>query len=274
MPSALPFFMPSGAGERFCLYHAPDPQQPARGAILYAHPFAEELNKTRRMAALQARAFADAGYGVLLIDLLGCGDSSGDFGDARWSLWLDDLDSAWGWLRRRVPGPATLWGLRLGALLALALSVRLARAPDRLLLWQPVVSGNAHLNQFLRMQSAARLFSDPGRAAPAAALAAQPHPLEVAGYTLAPDLIAALRRADAAALTPPCPVTWMELATAPALATDAPALQAASALLIGDWRARGATVTTRVLRGPAFWASSEITQCAELLDATCALEPA
>jgi alpha/beta superfamily hydrolase len=40
------------------------------------------MNKARRMAALQARALAALGYGVLLLDLHGCGDSSGDFGDS------------------------------------------------------------------------------------------------------------------------------------------------------------------------------------------------
>jgi len=33
------------------------------------------MNKSRRMAALQARVFAAMGFGVLQIDLFGCGDS-------------------------------------------------------------------------------------------------------------------------------------------------------------------------------------------------------
>ena len=40
--------------------------------------WAEEMNKARRMAALQARLLAENGYAVLQIDLHGCGDSSGD----------------------------------------------------------------------------------------------------------------------------------------------------------------------------------------------------
>jgi len=57
-------------------------QGAALGSVLYGHPFAEEMNKSRRMAGLQARALARAGYDVLQIDLRGCGGSSGDFGDA------------------------------------------------------------------------------------------------------------------------------------------------------------------------------------------------
>ncbi|MBK8384562.1 MAG: hypothetical protein IPL11_02315 [Candidatus Accumulibacter sp.] len=41
-------------------------------------------NKSWRIVPLQARALATAGYAVLQIDLMGCGDSSGDFGDATW----------------------------------------------------------------------------------------------------------------------------------------------------------------------------------------------
>ena len=84
MNSPKPFFLPSGDGQRFCLYHpAVNAQGVAPlGHVVYVHPFGEEMNKSRRMATLQARALAQAGFSVLQVDLLGCGDSSGDFGDA------------------------------------------------------------------------------------------------------------------------------------------------------------------------------------------------
>ena len=71
--------------------------------MLYIHPFAEEMNKSRRMAALQSRALAQAGYAVLQIDLLGCGDSSGDFGDATWQSWVSDVVLGCQWLRSQNP---------------------------------------------------------------------------------------------------------------------------------------------------------------------------
>ena len=58
-----PFFLRVDGGERFCLFHPP--AGACRGALLYVHPFAEELNRSRRMAALLARALAGAGYGVM-----------------------------------------------------------------------------------------------------------------------------------------------------------------------------------------------------------------
>ena len=52
-PRREAFFLPgSAAGGRFCLLtHAVDPV----GTLIFVHPFAEEMNKSRRMAALQAR---------------------------------------------------------------------------------------------------------------------------------------------------------------------------------------------------------------------------
>ena len=57
------FFLPAAPGERFCLAHAP--AREPRGAIVYVHPFAEEMHKSRRMAALQARLLAARGWLVL-----------------------------------------------------------------------------------------------------------------------------------------------------------------------------------------------------------------
>ena len=121
--SVRPFFLRSQPGDRFCLLHAPaQQQQPHKGGIVYVHPFAEEMNKSRRMAALQSRRLAALGYAVLQIDLFGCGDSSGDIADADLDVWLRDLDAAAEWLAGQGHRPLYLWGLRLGALLAAAWS--------------------------------------------------------------------------------------------------------------------------------------------------------
>nr|WP_229262508.1 hydrolase 2, exosortase A system-associated [Duganella radicis] len=264
--SALPFFLSADEGERFCLYHEPEPGVPARGAILYIHPFAEELNKSRRMVALQARTYAQAGFGVLQIDLYGCGDSSGDLSKASWDIWLSDLTRAWHWLAERNLGPRYLWGLRLGALLALDMATRVR--PQALILWQPALSGRAHLNQFARLQSAARLFSS----APAVE-----QDSEIAGYLMAPALSNAINQLDAGALTPRCPVQWMELSWplqdaaadyAAAAGGARPALQAASSLLIDRWRSDGALVDAYPLHGEPFWSSAEIGVVSSLLDAS------
>lgn len=260
-PPAEPFFLETAAGARFCLYHPP--AGPCRGALLHVHPFAEEMNRARRMAALQARAFAARGIAVLLLDLHGCGDSAGDFGDASWNGWLDDLDAARAWLEQRSGQRAGLWGLRLGGLLALE-SARRA-SPARLLLWQPVTAGAAYLNGFLRLRLAADMLQG-GEAGGSAALLAQLEAgqgLEIAGYTLAPALAMGFAKLDARELAPPCPVDWFELVAAPGRPLPPAAIKVADA-----WQAP--MLRQQAVCGPQFWATPEVAEAPELITASCA----
>ena len=181
---------------------------------MFLHPFAEEMNKSRRMAALQSRALALAGYGVLQIDLLGCGDSSGGFSDATWDGWIEDAVLAWRWLRARVEGPLWLWGLRVGCLLATAAAMRVGER-SRLLLWQPVTSGKQALQQFLRLSVAGELMSgkDEGGAGALKARLAAGTTVEVAGYRLAPSLAGGLEQAELTYSALVEQLAWLELST-------------------------------------------------------------
>lgn len=260
-PPAQPFFLDGGAAARFCLYHAP--VGGCRGAWLYVHPFAEEMNKSRRMAALQARALAQQGHAVLQIDLHGCGDSAGDFGDARWATWHEDVARGMRWLRERTGRQPGLWGLRLGGLLALDSAA--AVAPAALLLWQPVVGGSQFLTQFLRLKVASQMLTDGdggGTAALRQSLAAG-QPLEIAGYTLDPALALAIDAVDGAQIDPPCPVYWFDV-----VADAQRPLSSAAARVTDGWRQRGATVHAQPVAAPQFWATQEIAESPALLAAT------
>jgi len=265
---ALPFFLDNAPGQRFCLYHPP--AGACRGAVLYVHPFGEEMNKTRRMAALQARALAALGYGVLQIDLHGCGDSSGDFGEARWEHWQRDVALGADWLQRELGRPVSLWGLRLGALLALEHARGAAAgAIERIVLWQPVSAGAQYLTQFLRLRVASEMMGDTksgGTDALRAALRAG-ESLEIAGYELAPELADAIEARNAAALAvTSCPVHWLEIVAAP----ERP-LSPVSVRVLDAWRQAGTQVHEQTVVGQSFWATQEITECAALIDATCAI---
>lgn len=269
LPPAEPLFLarPDGArsGARFALFHAP--AGPSRAAVLYLHPFAEEMNRARRMAALQARALAADGMAVLQLDLHGCGDSSGDFADASWDGWLDDVAHAVDWLRARCGVPVTLWGLRLGALLALA-HARRDPAIAALLLWQPVLGGATHLTQFLRLRVAGDMLGNAeksgGTAALRAALAAG-ETLEVAGYMLAPALALGMEAVDGAALVPHCPVHWIDVTSSPERG-----LAPASLRVVEAWRAAGVAVGLQQVAGEPFWNTQEVAVCPALIDATLA----
>jgi exosortase A-associated hydrolase 2 len=269
MPPAKPFFVSAGAGKRFCIFHAPNPDSEYRGSFVYIHPFAEEMNKSRRMAALQSRSFAQAGFGVLQIDLFGCGDSSGEFGEARWQTWKEDLAIASTWLEDRTQRPVGLWGLRLGALLALDFATETSRILDKLLLWQPVISGEAFLTQFLRMRLASGILS--GRDDNASVTQklrkslADGESVEVAGYDIAPSLAASIDSINATSLRAPIPVHWFELV--PEAGRPMPP---AAARVASGWQQQGVNLQVHLVAGPPFWATLETTECQPLLLATTA----
>lgn len=260
---ALMLPAPDG-GQRFALHHPPAVGQ-ARGAVLYLHPFAEEMNKVRRMAALQSRALAQAGFAVLQIDLLGCGDSSGELADARWSDWVDDALAGARWLCARHPdAPLWFWGARAGGLLAAAAAAQTSPTPG-LLLWQPTPNGQTHLQQFLRIKSASQMLS--GGTADAAAspkqLLAAGGMVEVAGYPLTAALAQGL--AAARLLAPPAPgrIVWLEVSS-----REGASLSPAAEQWCAAAQAAGHRVDVQVLPGPAFWQTSEIEEAPALVQAS------
>lgn len=276
MPAAPfePFFLPvdgANPGHRFCIYH-PAQGQAARGAIVYIHPFAEEMNKSRRMAALQSRAFAKAGYAVLQIDLLGCGDSSGDFGDATWDDWVADVQRGANWLARRTSAPLWLWGLRAGCLLAVEAARSMPTTPN-LLFWSPTVSGKQVLQQFLRLKAAAELAGGKSKGILEALRAdlALGRPVEIAGYCMPSRLASGLEQASLGAIaTEPADrrrLEWVELSTQDAAQPSPVAVEALSTWAQAGWSgARG-----HVVQGPAFWQTTEIEDAPELIDASLAI---
>jgi exosortase A-associated hydrolase 2 len=259
-----PFFLEANGRRLFALHLYPD--APPQGAVLYLHPFAEEMHKSRRMAALQARRFVAQGLAVLQIDLTGCGDSEGDFADATWERWREDALAAYAWLHQRWNGPTRLWGLRLGATLAAEVASLAEPGPAGLLLWQPVLQGAQFLTQFLRIRLGSDMLAS-GRAQTGVdALRAQllaGEIVEVGGYGLAPNLAAGLEQLRLAAFTPPCPVTWIEMAAAP----DRP-FPPGAARMAQTWRDAGLEVHTRIAAGANFWVTQEITESRELLEAS------
>lgn len=270
-PPAEPFFLKTGLGERFCLYHAPHPGKTCRGAFIYVHPFAEEMNKSRRMAAMQARAFADIGFGVLQIDLFGCGDSSGEFADARWDIWKDDLAAAMAWLKSNVSDSINLWGLRLGALLALDFARESAHPINNIVLWQPVLNGELFLTQFLRLKLANEMFAKEkekptGTHAMRASLYAG-ETLEITGYALSPVLAVAIDRlkADALAVNK-TPIYWLER-----VSESGRSIPLAATKLVHAWEQSGAKLHVHPVQGTPFWMSQEISESPELLSATTRL---
>ena len=267
---------PGAGGKRFAIYRPPS-VRPAVGLIVYVHPLCEEMNKSRRMVALQSRALAQAGFSVLQVDLHGCGDSSGDFGDATWADWVDDVTRAARWLgdrhalELREGARLWLWGLRAGCLLLTQAAAQLDMQ-CHLLMWQPALAGKLLLQQFLRLRLAASMQGGQGKGLMQAMrqdLAAG-RAVEVAGYRLHPELASGL---ETATLEPPeraGRTVWIDVAPRADVSTSPASIQA-----MAHWQAAGWQLVHLQVQGPAFWQTTEIEDAPALIAATIdALSPA
>ena len=187
----IPFFLDSQIGPLFAIYWPPKNNDAVR-AVLHVPAFAEEMNKSRRMVALQAQSLAEQGYLVLVIDLYGTGDSAGDFGEATWTLWLNNISDAVAWLKQQGADVISLWGLRLGVLLAMDFISQHPGVVENLLAWQPVLTADNFVTQFLRLRVAAAMMNNAKLQEKTSELKKQLHQgeaLEVAGYLLNPELM-------------------------------------------------------------------------------------
>lgn len=260
-----PSFLDSTAGRVFTILFEPDTS--VTGAVLCVAPFGEEMNRTRSLMALQARAFAERGIACLMPDLFGTGDSDGDLPEASWSIWLDDLDAAAGCLERTTGCRPTLWGIRSGALLAAELVDRFPDRFDRLLFWQPVVSGKSFVTQTLRQRVAALV----DRGAPAESTAqmraalADGNLVEVSGYLLPGALTGAMDQrqlVDYQNLSD-VKVEWLEC-----VAEEGDALPGGSRKVIEALEARGACIASQCVVAPPVWSLHQKADGSPLVTAT------
>lgn len=251
---ARPVFLDLGGRRLFGLQIVPS--GPCAGAILYLPPFAEEMNRCRSHAVAQARAMAQRGWHVLLLDPSGTGESEGQFADATWVQWRDDAAAAMDWLHRQTGRPVSLWGLRTGALLAAELVQ--CGVPDgtRLLFWQPVLDGRQFLQQYLRLRIASQMMRDGDRET-VDSLRARLNAgeiIEIAGYPLGGTLaeeLSARRMTDFPALAKQ-QLGWMEVVAR----ADQP-MAAASRSLIENLRSAGARIATVAVADPMIWQLQE-----------------
>jgi exosortase A-associated hydrolase 2 len=260
-----PFFLAGEPGPLFCIHLSPA-HGTLRGRILYLHPFAEEMHKSRRMAAVQARRLAAAGYAVLQLDLTGCGDSWSDFGAARWHGWIGDATRALQWLDDAHSNtPLLLWGLRLGATLALDLAAGVPEV-DGVILWQPVTHGERFLNQFLRIKLASEMLTE-GRARTRIQELRERlkagESVEIGGYRLAAELAESIGGLQLGQMPPPRRVVWIDI-VADSRTPPAPA----SERVMRNWLEQGCQLHLSRVTGESFWITQEITECPALLEVT------
>lgn len=157
--------------------------------VVFLPPFAEELNRCRKQMAETARRLASLGRSVLIPDLYGTGDSEGEFEDATWDRWVENVRDVLAWLPPKARLNASLIAVRMGCSLALSVLDGASDCNRKLVFWQPVLDGGDCLKQFLRVRVASGMFD--GASETIQELEERlrgGEALDVGGYRLSPSL--------------------------------------------------------------------------------------
>lgn len=238
--------------------------------VIHVPAFGEEMNKSRAMVAEQARALAQLGHVVLVPDHYGTGESEGEFEDATWEIWHADLLELLRLARVQGATNVTLWGHRLGCLLAASVAAAAPEAPDRVLMWQPVYSGRQHLAQFLRLRMAASLSSKSATMETVASLRSRlesGETLEVAGYRLSSCLYQQVAAQEMGEFVLPgqTPLQVIEVLAGP----GAP-LTPVTQRQVEQWCSLGMSCRAAGVPGEPFWTTQERATAPDLIASTIA----
>lgn len=153
--TAVPVAFDSAAGPCTGWFHAG--ASPRRSsAVVLCQPMGYEALCSYRTYTQLAQTLAQAGFDVLRFDYHGTGDSpGGDTDEGRVEAWLASIEAAAA-QARALSGASSLslFGLRLGATLAIEAAARMGGVDD-LMLWAPCASGRAFVRE-MRAANAGR----------------------------------------------------------------------------------------------------------------------
>jgi exosortase A-associated hydrolase 2 len=242
------------------------PLERARGGVLLIPPFAEEMNKSRRMLTLVARGLAARGFVAVLPDLFGTGDSDGEFAQCDWARWREDLARIRSLLEEQGIRVTAIVAVRTGCTLASEVAAKNGWHLGRSVFWQPVLDGERFLTQFLRLRVAAGLMgSERETVNDLRSRLGAGETLEVAGYDVSPQLAAQLAATKLGATL--CAelgsIHWIEVVRG-----EDGAVSKASGAAIEEARRKQIAIATSVVRGEPFWSSTEIVENLALIERT------
>jgi uncharacterized protein len=142
-----PIFFGDSKRKLYGVYAPPTGASRRSHAVLLCYPGLQEYGTShwsfRRLSAMLARE----GHHVLRFDYFGTGDSAGNVEDGSPDVWVEDIkQAALELIDLSGARHLSVLGKRLGASLA-ARACRAGLDAQRLVLWDPVVSGRAYVNE-------------------------------------------------------------------------------------------------------------------------------
>ncbi|MCW7537503.1 alpha/beta hydrolase [Aquabacterium sp. A7-Y] len=208
-------FGPAGR-PMFGLHHPAAVRLAPATAVLLCNPFGQEAVRTHRLFKVLAERLARAGMDVLRFDYHGTGESPGDDTAGDLAGWVADIGTAHEELLRRCSPEQVVWvGVRLGATLAALACGSVRRAPDRVVLWEPLAHGADYLELLARKHVEA-LEDNFGQPQPEARAWLATHRLdeldEAIGFGLSPRLRQQLMRLEPASFSGVSGLRWTVIA--------------------------------------------------------------
>jgi pimeloyl-ACP methyl ester carboxylesterase len=177
-----PYFFGTSQRRLFGIYSAAHSAGTVQGrrAVVICNPWGPEYLYAHRSLRYLANALCENGIHAFRFDYFGTGDSAGDAEDVTLSGGRDDIQAAVQELQDTTGvSRISLIGLRLGATMVAQVARSCSEQLDRLVLWEPIVSGAAYVRE---------LGADRGRGIK-----------EVLGFPVSDELLSELPGIDLAA---------------------------------------------------------------------------
>jgi alpha-beta hydrolase superfamily lysophospholipase len=197
-----PFYFGSSSRRLFGLYSPAERKRSPGRAIVLCNPWGREYEWAHRSLRLLGAMLSGAGFDVLRFDYYGSGDAAGEPADATLAGWEGDIQAAIEEIKDTAGATrVALAGRRLGATLAANVAVRNRAAVQELVLWDPVVNGDAYIQELWNMPPDPSLAAWHLAARPAEAGGGH----ELQGFPLTETLAREIRALDLLGLVPALP---------------------------------------------------------------------
>lgn len=153
-----PFFFDCDGIRLFGVVHRPSAPEPRPGSgVVLCHPYGEEKQFSHRVLVRFARRLAERGLPALRFDHRGYGDSEGEVEESTVETQVGEtqavVERAKEWLQ---VDRVVLLGLRFGATVAALVAERRPEIAG-LVLWSPIVKGQAYVDELVRKHLFAQL---------------------------------------------------------------------------------------------------------------------
>ncbi len=187
-----PFYFGSSKRPLFGIHHPPKSELVRNRGVVLCPAIGQDYMRTHRGFKQLAIQLSKSGFHVLRFDYFGTGDSGGESTEATLEQWINDAGEAIEELKDNAGvRQVSLIGIRLGAAIA-AQAAQTHPDVDSLILWDPVVTGAAYLEELISLGEPAGMSG-----------AVPPGTVGVSGFPLTPSLTSGLRQIDLPGIVEP-----------------------------------------------------------------------